>query len=108
MKKAKALFFLFDRPIFFSFYKQAPPGRPVPGRLSVLETEIRRQLKELLESLTNKRKKKMLSIYSIFNSLLLLLVKVVYLLTSQVGRYSMKKTDFRKVVQVAQLVRAKD
>lgn len=58
MKKAKALFFLFDRPIFFSFYKQAPPGRPVPGRLSVLETEIRRQLKELLESLTNKRKKK--------------------------------------------------
>jgi len=56
MKKAKALFFLFDRPIFFSFYKQAPPGRPVPGRLSVLETEIRRQLKELLESLTNKRK----------------------------------------------------
>lgn len=37
-----------------------------------------------------------------------LLVKVVYLLTSKVGRYSMKKTDFRKVVQVAQLVRAKD
>lgn len=102
MKKAKALFFLFDRPIFFSFYKQAPPGRPVPGRLSVLETEIRRQLKELLESLTNKRKSKF------FIYIPLLLVKVVYLLTSQVGRYSMKKTDFRKVVQVAQLVRAKD
>lgn len=27
---------------------------------------------------------------------------------SQPGRYSMKKSDFRKVVQVAQLVRAKD
>lgn len=27
---------------------------------------------------------------------------------SKVGRYSMKKKDFRKVVQVAQLVRAKD
>ncbi len=56
--------------------------------------------------LDEQAKIKILYIYSIFNSLLL--VKVVYLLTSQVGRYSMKKTNFRKVVQVAQLVRAKD
>ena len=65
----------------------------------MLGEEIRRQLKELLESLTNEK------------SPFLLLVKGFSLtskVVSKVGRYSMKKTYFRKVVQVAQLVRAKD
>ena len=64
--------------------------------MSMLGEEIRRQLKELLESLTKP---------------FLLLVKGFSLtskVVSKVGRYSMKKTYFRKVVQVAQLVRAKD
>lgn len=52
-RRARCALFLFDRPIFFLF---PPAVQPLDGS-RFLSWEIRRQLKELLESLTNKRKK---------------------------------------------------
>lgn len=36
-RRARCALFLFGLTGLSSFYKQAPSGRPVPGRLSVLE-----------------------------------------------------------------------
>lgn len=80
-----------------SFYKQAPSGRPWTALGSWACWEIRWQLKELLEWRTSEKLSKRKGLFPLF-----------WLIRIKLGRYSMKNKDFRKVVQVAQLVRAKD
>lgn len=85
-----------------SFYKQAPSGSPwaALGSWACWERRLGGSWKSCSKAW---RTKKALS-FKLLVKGFSLTSKVV----SKVGRYSMKKTYFRKVVQVAQLVRAKD